>query len=344
MTTPVIDFVIPWVDPSDPLWRAEKDKYLNLDNNNTNTAPQASAIDASKERYRSWDNLHYWFRSIETYAPWVNKIHFITYGHLPEWLNTQHPKLHIVRHEDYIPAEYRPVFSANPIELLMYKIPGLAEHFVYFNDDVFLTAPTKPTDFFVHGLPCDSLSETETICRDGNPVWKHLCQNNSDFLNRHFDRKRSKRQHLTKWFPIRSPKDALKNILYSCKSWDRFHSLSSHHIAQPYLKSTFETVWNLEPEILSETCSHHFRSTTDVNQYVFREYQLLSWQFHVHNVYRFGHAYQAHDLDKVPSAILSKKYKMICINDGDISDFDSTLKKINAAFAAVLPNKSSYEK
>lgn len=342
MKKPVIDFVVTWVDPSDPLWRAEKNKYLDTAHCSSAEAP--SDIDANEARYRSWDNLHYWFRAIETYAPWVNKIHFITFGHLPKWLNISHPKLHIVRHEDYIPAEYLPVFSSHPIELLMHKIPGLAEQFVYFNDDFFLTAPTKPEDFFVHGLPCDSLSETETISKDGDLIWQNICKNNADFLNRHFDRKTCKKQHLDKWFSIKSPKDALKNLLYTGKSWDKFHALSSHHITQAYLKSSFETIWDMEPELLKQTCSHRFRNNTDINHFIIREYQLLSWQFHVHDMYRFGHAYQAQDLDQAVDAITQKKYKVICINDGEIEDFLSIKEKINQAFATVLPNKSSYEK
>lgn len=341
MNTSAIDFVVTWVDPSDPLWREEKNKYLGIDKGST---AEKNSIDANKERYRSWDNLHYWFRAAETYAPWVNKIHFITYGHLPEWLNTQHPKLHIVRHEDYIPAEYLPVFSSHPIELFMHRIPGLAEQFVYFNDDMFLTAPAKPEDFFVHGLPCDSLSETNSISGNGDPIWNGICQNNSDFLNRHFKRKICRKQHLEKWFSLKSPKDTLKNVLYSSKPWTQFHALSSHHITQAYLKSSFDAVWNLEPELLAQTCSHRFRSCTDVNHFIFREYQLLSWQFHVHDMYRFGHAYQVPELGQVPSAILSKKYKVICINDGDITDFESIKDQINSAFSTVLPKKSSYEK
>lgn len=339
MNTPVIDFVITWVDSSDLLWRAEKEKYLHLGNSNTNTA-----IDASTERYRNWDNLHYWFRAVETYAPWVNKIHFITYGHLPKWLNTHHPKLHIVRHEDYIPAEYLPVFSSHPIELFMHRIPGLSEQFVYFNDDMFLTAPTKPEDFFVQGLPCDSISETSLASMGGDAVWQGICRNNSDFMNRHFDRKICKKQHLTKWYSIKCPKDTIKNILYGCKSWERFHSLSFRHVTQAYLKSSFETVWNLEPELLMQTCRHRFSSSTDVNHFIFREYQLLSWQFHLHDMYRFGRAYQAQDLELAAKAIRNQRYKVICINDGDVADFLSIKEKINRAFDSILPQKSSYEK
>ena len=72
-----IDFVIPWVDGSDPAWRKEKYKYMGIDE-----------PDAGDERYRDMGLLKYWFRAVEAYAPWVNQIHFITWGHLPDWLNT----------------------------------------------------------------------------------------------------------------------------------------------------------------------------------------------------------------------------------------------------------------
>ena len=125
--------------------RKEKYKYMGIDE-----------PDAGAERYRDMGILKYWFRAVESYAPWVNQIHFITWGHLPDWLNTQCPKLHIVNHKDYIPEDCLPVFSSHPIELNLHRIPDLAEHFIYFNDDVYLNNPTTPKTFFVRGLPRDT--------------------------------------------------------------------------------------------------------------------------------------------------------------------------------------------
>ncbi len=96
-----IDIVIPWVDDSDPLWKKEKEYYSEFISNDE---------DASDIRFRGMDNLRYVFRGIERNAQWVNKVYFITYGHLPEWLNLNHPKLKIVNHTDYIPKEYLPTF------------------------------------------------------------------------------------------------------------------------------------------------------------------------------------------------------------------------------------------
>ena len=101
-----VDFVILWVDGNDPEWQASKAKY---------TADKGQ--DASANRYREWENLKYWFRGVEKFAPWVNNVYFVTCGHYPEWLNLEHPKLRFVRHEDFIPKECLPTFSSRPIDM-----------------------------------------------------------------------------------------------------------------------------------------------------------------------------------------------------------------------------------
>ena len=142
-----IDFVIAWVDGSDPNWQKEKQKHL------AEFLKDESVVDQGDYRYRDWDLLQYWFRSVEKYAPWVRKVHFVTCGQIPIWLNVNHPKLHIVNHEDYIPQEYLPTFNSHTIELNMHRIDGLSEQFVYFNDDMYITQRVAPTDFFMNGLP-----------------------------------------------------------------------------------------------------------------------------------------------------------------------------------------------
>ena len=119
-----IDFVMIWVDGGDIEWRKEKNKYAGLPDDEIN----------GEIRFRDWDNLKYWFRGVEKFAPWVNNVYFVTCGHYPKWLNLDCPKLKFVKHEDYIPKEYLPTFSANPIEINLHRIEGLSEKFVYFND------------------------------------------------------------------------------------------------------------------------------------------------------------------------------------------------------------------
>lgn len=140
-----VDFVILWVDGNDPEWQASKAKY---------TADKGQ--DASANRYREWENLKYWFRGVEKFAPWVNNVYFVTCGHYPEWLNLEHPKLRFVRHEDFIPKECLPTFSSRPIDMNLHRIEELSEHFVYFNDDMFLIDKVEKTDF--------SEMESRVIC------------------------------------------------------------------------------------------------------------------------------------------------------------------------------------
>jgi hypothetical protein len=139
--------------------------------------------DAGDDRYRDMRILKYWFRAVEKYAPWVNRIHFVTWGHLPDWLNTQHPKLHIVSHKDYIPEEYLPTFSSHPIELNFHRIPGLSEHFVYFNDDTFLNSTITPDFFFRKGKPCDFLRCAPIEFSDTTDVYAHVSTNSIRKVN-----------------------------------------------------------------------------------------------------------------------------------------------------------------
>ena len=142
-----IDFVVTWVDGSDPDWRAKKSKYdsaFTTSENNMN----------SDKAYRELGTFKYWFRGVEKFAPWVNKVYLVTDNQQPDWLDVCADKLVVIDHKEIINNGYLPVFSSNAIEANLHNIPGLSEHFVVFNDDMYLTAPVKPTDFFSEeGLP-----------------------------------------------------------------------------------------------------------------------------------------------------------------------------------------------
>ncbi len=109
------------MDGSDPDWLAQRREYQ----------PGRGELTPGESRYRDWDNLQYWFRGVEKFAPWVNKIYFVTWGHVPKWLNTAHEKIQIVKHEDFMAPAYLPTFNINSIELNLHRIKGLSEHFVF---------------------------------------------------------------------------------------------------------------------------------------------------------------------------------------------------------------------
>ena len=327
-----IDIVIPWVDGSDPAWLEERAKYSGKN------------CDVRPARYRDWGLMPYWFRSIEKYAPWVRKIHFITWGHVPEWLDTSNAKLHIVNHKDYIPEEYLPTFSSHPIELNIHRIEGLAEHFVYFNDDIFLTKEIKPDFFFKNGLPCDCFS-LQSICFNPNSIgW--INGSVMSVINKNFPMRSTLKKN---WRKVLDPRNGIKKVLKTvmqalCSPW--FPGLSYTHATTAYLKSTLETVWEKESEILDETCRWRFREKTNVNQYLFKFWQLVSGQFYPTS-FKDVHCYHLREewIPRVCRAIRNKEYAVICINDiGVIDDIASAASQIIAAFEDMMPEKSSFEK
>ena len=329
---PEIDFVIPWVDGSDPAWLEERSKY------------DVATGDARTARYQDWGLLPYWFRAVEKYAPWVRKIHFITWGHIPEWLDTSNPKLNIVKHTDYIPQEYLPTFQSHTIELNMHRIEGLAEHFVYFNDDLFITKEIAPEFFFKNGLPCDCFSLQSIIFKPNTIGWT----NGSDIsvINKHFELRPTLKKNWKKVFhPGNGIKKVVKTALYAlCDPW--FPGLYYNHTTTAYLKSTLETLWEIEPDVLDETCRCRFREKNNVNQFVFKFWQLASGQFYPSSP-RKARCYhlQQEQTDNVCRDIKQKKYTILCINDaGKIDDIAWSAEQIKNAFEEMLPDKCSFEK
>lgn len=332
-----IDFVMMWVDGNDPEWQKEKNKY----------DVKANA-DGTIYRYRDFGLLKYWFRGVEKFAPWVNKIYFITWGHVPEWLDLNNEKLVIVNHKDYIPKEYLPTFSANTIELNIHRIKELSENFVLFNDDVYLINKTTVEDFFVNGVPKETAA-LNVHCPKKSLVSQFFCLNDVSIINEHFDFKKSIKDNLFKWINIKNGKPLLRTlVLLSCP---RFPGFYQTHVANSFVKSMYKEVWDKEFELLDSTCKHRFRETTDVNQWVFKEWQLASGNF-VTRSNSFGKSYYI-DRDgiksiksKIINDILHKKRKMISINDGPMTDeeYNSLVRDLEKSFEFILPDKSSFEK
>lgn len=336
-----IDFVIIWVDGGDPEWRKEKNRWLYAEKGEE--PPQE--IDAADSRYRDWDNLRYWFRAVEKYAPWVNKVHFVTCGQHPDWLDPNAPKLHMVDHKDFIPAQYLPTFSSHPIELNLHRIEGLSDKFVYFNDDFFLNAPVEPEDFFRNGLPCDCIDEYPlSFARFES--YTSIRINDLIFCSQHFDRLERMKALKHKWFtPAASLRIFARNCLMRFLRSNAFYGLAIHHLPQAYLKSSLESVWQMEPELLNETCSHRFRDLRDISQCVFKFYQLMTGSFAPYNKQKNGRYFTiGKQLDSLCNEIRSQKYKMLCLNDTDVTDFDGCKQALNTVFHEMLPEKSSFER
>jgi hypothetical protein len=138
-----VDVVITWVDGGDPTWnRARLDRLAGV----SGTAETRES--SGRARFLSRDELRHAMRSIHLFAPWVRKIHLVTAGQVPEWLDPSHPQVVVVDHAAILPPDALPTFNSHAIESALHRVPDLAEHFVYLNDDFFLGRPLGPETFF----------------------------------------------------------------------------------------------------------------------------------------------------------------------------------------------------
>ncbi len=327
-----IDFVVTWVDGNDPEWQEEKAKY------DTRVADNS----ATKNRFRDWDLMRYWFRGVEKFAPWVNNVYLVTCGHYPKWLNLDNPKLKLVKHSDYIPAELLPTFNSNVIEMHLNNIEELSEQFVLFNDDIYLIAESTPEDFFVDGKPCEAALLGILSSKDYQDVFPHILLNNSAIINKHFNKKEVLKNHRGKMFSLKYGKDVLRTILL--KPFVNFSDFRDMHLPSSHLKSNFDEIWKLEPEIMYNATKSRFRSKEDVNHWLVKDWYICKGDF-VPRSAKWGQKFELGVDNGECEYIKMQKGQVVCINEsGNDIDFESTQKNLVDAFEAILPEKSSFEK
>jgi hypothetical protein len=176
-----IDVVYTWVDDQEPDFIESLNSHLPEGSRNRTTT--------SRARFKNHDELKYSLRSLSAYAPWVNRIFIVTNGQRPAWIS-DHPKLQFVHHKDILDASYLPTFNSHVIESALHKIPGLSEHYVYFNDDVLLLRPLETMGAFsVSGksyayLTQDRLSPGPPVSYETATEWG--AKNARDLIHRQF--------------------------------------------------------------------------------------------------------------------------------------------------------------
>lgn len=339
-----IDFVIPWVDGNDPLWMAEKDWY---EGKRPSSAAHTEGDDANADcRYRELGILKYWFRSVEKFAPWVSKVFFVTCGQKPAWLNPDHPKLVLVDHRDYIPQQYLPTFNANTIELNFHRIEGLSEHFVYFNDDMFLLRPVGPDFFFRDGNPIllSTLKYPEYLEINN---WSHLIANDYCLVNKKHDIGASIWRNRRKWFNVSAlgGRRAMRNFV--CFVANKTLPVGNYeHLALPNLKSTIADIWENCYEEMDHACSFKFRSEEQLNQWLFCAWNQALGTFHPSPVGKRGRriVISPDNIGWICGVIEGQTLPQVCINDTKYNtDPLRCSERIVASFEKILPEKSSFE-
>lgn len=331
-----IDLVYLWVDGGDKAWRAEKNKWLEIIKGEKPVYNDA-AIEA---RWRDNGELLYSLRSVDKFAPWVNHIYIITgFGQIPKWLDTNNPKITIVPHEQIFPSDALPTFNATAIEMCIPNIPGLSEHFLLMNDDLFFNRPLKPSFFYDrYGRAKILYSNHSKRCRDINK-WKSRVDeyNQTLILSAQY----------------------IENVFGK-----RVYKYRPSHGIDPYLKTTWIDCRN-HPVIakqIDEQIRNKFRTNNEVQRWIFNLYDLIT------DNAKFIHSRaRKHSRHKILNAIYNtvfmpwiRKSPVVCSNThaarkallgapifciNDSGNNDETILEQNAKFMADrFPNKSQFEK
>ena len=244
-TEDAIDAVVAWVDGQDPRHVERMRPYRTEGHHPDGT---------SKTRFTDSGELRFCLTSIQRHAPYVRRIFLVTDDQVPRYLPDLlrsvpelEDKLEIVDHrvvfEGYEHA--LPTFNSIAIEATLHRIPGLAERFVYFNDDFFLAHDLPPEHFFGPDGP---------VLRG---QWKPFYEDRMSYrFKRFLDRKgaRAARPGF-----ITSQQRAAR------RTWSGTRYLQIGHIPHPLRRSTLEGVYGNDPELFERQISHRFRHTEQLS-------------------------------------------------------------------------------
>lgn len=238
-----IDAVVTWVDGEDEAWRASLRRFAGHEDD-----PQKSA---DGPRYRDHGLLRYCLRSLRANMPWLRRIHLVTEGHLPRWLDACAGHIAVVRHDAiFQDRRWLPVFNSRAIETCLHRIPGLSETFIYFNDDFFVLRPAERALFVSpdggHIVPIEDgampTSLTRSHANDRSLAFTQLLLN-----------KKLGVQHGRRIIP---------------------------HVGYVLSRGWIEHLWSVWPEDLARTAAHRFCMTDSVSLQALYYYSLLEWPRH----------------------------------------------------------------
>ena len=256
-------------------------------------------------RFRPNDYLKYLFRGIEKNMPWINKIHLVVANEsqIPAWIDKN--KIHVVLHEDIIPANLLPTFNSSTIEMFYGNIIGLSNRFIYGNDDMFVLNPCDETDFFDGNIPRIHMLRVNNT--DTHEVWRVTFQNS---------------------FKLATNKTTLNG----------FYMAPEHTIA-PYNKElvcNFSKKYNTK---IINSCTT-FRAFNNLNIYMYADY---AWANNLIKPSEITFKYIGNNTSISDIEKAFNSCDTICINDTDIEQNKKAIAYIIKAFDNKFHKKSIYE-
>ena len=308
-----IDFVYLWVDGNDPKWQAKRNAFIG-------NTQKKSAVNC-EGRYANNDEHKYSLRSIELYAPWIRKIFIVTDNQTPQWLDTSNPKIKIIDHKEIMPAQSLPCFNSCVIEHFIHRIPGLAEHFLYGNDDMFFNKPVTPDMFFTSkGFPIIRFNRRPF--RKLTLLFKEKIQGKT--LSNYVQ-------------TIRNSADLVE------KKYGIYYGGKTHHNIDAYSKSNYEHAQQVFRKEIEATFQNHARSANDIQRNLYSYVDLAEKRGQLHYVTQKT-SFRLHIHNESHYNKLERYNPMLfCMNDSEYAD-DNDRKRAAEFLEKRFPGKSQFEK
>ena len=142
-----IDMVIAYVDNTDPIWQKAFIDYCTYHNLRNKIA------DLHTERYEDIGLINYQLKLINKNMPFINKIYLLLMNKGQEPKNLP-SNVEVIYHAQFIPQRFLPTFNSTTIEMFLWNLPKVSEHFIYANDDMLPFKEMKATDFFTESGKC----------------------------------------------------------------------------------------------------------------------------------------------------------------------------------------------
>lgn len=242
-----IDAVITWVDGADPNHKAKLDNYLS-------SIGSARPHSANPARFSSVGEIEYCVVSLLRFAPWIRTIFIVADQQQPEFMaklvgTVYESRVKVIDHSVIFAGyeQYLPTFNSMSISSMLWRIPGIAERFLFLNDDFALIRPIQPSVFFrddkvvLHG--CWRTQTDQRLVKRVSHLFKRLLgQNEKDNKN---ERVRF----------IGVQENAAQMFGYNDKVFQLEHN------PHPWKQSSWQKYFLANPDVLEKNISFRLRSS-----------------------------------------------------------------------------------
>ncbi|WP_309067766.1 stealth family protein [Microbacterium sp.] len=311
--TAPVDIVFSWVDGSSSDFQRERAKRMN--------AYVVGDGDDHAARFRQIDELRYALRSVHMFAPWIRTIWIATDSPVPWWLR-EHPRVRVVRSEEFFAdTSVLPTHNSHAVEAQLHRIPGLAEHFLYSNDDMFFGRPVRPELFFT-AAGITQFVESDVRIGTGAPDATRSGHDNAARVNRALLRDR----------------------------FGRIITRDLQHCATPHRRSVMAELEREFPEDFARTAAARFRSATDVSvtNSLYHYYALMTGRALPTTAPRTAYIQTTlqSSLHRMDRLLARRDADMFCLNDGSIPEMPEDVREraVRDLLEAYFPVPAPWER